>query len=163
MKFILNIETKYKKWERYTIVFNIEQNILDIFKIICKILEIKIPRNTYIDISIDFLNDRQIQKINNKYRNLDKPTNVLSFPIYEKEFFDIVKKEQYIVLGNIFISLDTLIRECKHNNIEFDYHLYHLIVHSILHLIGFDHQTDGEADEMEMIEKKVLSEFFKRY
>ena len=159
MKFILNTEAKYKKWEKYVKKIEIEKNVSKIFEIICKVLKVKIPNTTTVDVSIDFISDKQIQKINKQYRNIDKSTNVLSFPIYEKEFFDIIKTEKYIVLGNIFLSLDTLLKECKTDNIAFDYHLYHLITHSILHLIGFDHTTENEAKEMEQLEKQVLQKF----
>ena len=97
------------------------------------------------EVSITLINDRAIRKINKKYRNIDKPTNVLSFELGDD-----------ILLGDIFISLDTVRREAKRENISVVEHTAHMIVHGVLHLLGYDHIVDKDAIIMEKKETAVL-------
>jgi probable rRNA maturation factor len=155
VKLNLEYSIEDKKWLNYILENSLKDRIENLLKCVLKVLKIK---NTLeIELSMVFTNDKNIQKINKKFRQKNTPTNVLSFPMYESEFFEIIKKEKYVVLGDIVLSLDTIIKEIEEQNITFDYHLNHLIVHSILHLIGFDHIGEDEADEMEKIEKEVLN------
>ncbi len=127
---------------------------------IVSILKINIAQNLMIDISITLTNDKVIKNYNNKYRNIDKATNVLSFPIYEKEVVkELNQNGNYVLLGDIILSIDTIIRESNEQKKQFSNHLTHLIVHSILHLFGFDHINEIEAKYMESIEIKVLKIF----
>lgn len=127
---------------------------------IVSILKINIAQNVVIDISITLTNDKVIKNYNNKYRNIDKPTNVLSFPMYEKEVVkELNQNGNYVLLGDIILSIDTIIRESNEQKKQFSDHLTHLIVHSILHLFGFDHINEIEAKYMESIEIKVLKIF----
>ena len=91
------------------------------------------------------VNDRTIRKINKKYRNIDKATNVLSFELGDD-----------ILLGDIFISLDTVRREAKNENISVAEHTAHMIVHGVLHLLGYDHILDKDAETMEKKETQIL-------
>ena len=97
------------------------------------------------EVSITLINDRAIRKINKKYRNIDKPTNVLSFELGDD-----------ILLGDIFISLDTVRREAKREDISVVEHTAHMIVHGVLHLLGYDHIVDKDAIIMEKKETSVL-------
>jgi len=101
------------------------------------------------EVSIVLTDDAAIRALNRDWRNIDKPTNVLSFPAphtpgAEKMFGDIV------------IAYETLARECHEEDRFFLHHLSHLTVHGFLHLIGYDHQTDSEADAMEALESKIM-------
>jgi probable rRNA maturation factor len=157
VKLNLEYSIEDKKWLIHILESSLKDHVENLLKCVFKVLKIK--NTVEIELSMVFTNDKNIQKINKKFRQKNIPTNVLSFPIYENEFFEIIKKEKYVVLGDIVLSLDTIIKEIEEQNITFDYHLNHLIVHSILHLIGFDHIKEDEAYEMEKIEKEVLSLF----
>ncbi len=97
------------------------------------------------EVSIILTDDKEIHALNLKYRNIDKPTNVLSFEL-----------EDDILLGDIYISLDTVIKEAKEANISVAEHTAHMVVHGILHLLGYDHLNDKEAKVMENKEIKIL-------
>ena len=88
------------------------------------------------EVSITLVDDKQIHKLNKQYRGIDKPTNVLSFELGDK-----------VLLGDIFISLDTVKREAKDARISVEEHTAHMIVHGVLHLQGYDHIKDKEAKQ----------------
>lgn len=115
-------------------------------------------KNKKPEISILLTNDEQIQEINREYRGKDKATNVISFASID-DGLDFIAEEETVALGDIVISYDTLEKEAKEANIEIEHHLYHLLCHGMLHLLGFDHIDDDEADEMEAIEIKIMDEF----
>jgi probable rRNA maturation factor len=97
------------------------------------------------EISIVLADDAFIQDLNKRYRHKDKPTNVLSFP-----------QEDDRHLGDVIFAYETIARESKEQNKSFKDHFMHLIVHGVLHLLGFDHETDKEASEMEKLEIEIL-------
>ncbi|VAW16523.1 Metal-dependent hydrolase YbeY, involved in rRNA and/or ribosome maturation and assembly [hydrothermal vent metagenome] len=103
------------------------------------------------EISIVLSNDAHVQELNMQWRQIDKPTNVLSFSQIEP-FAPLAG-----ILGDIILSLETLENEAKNNQLAFSDHLSHLIVHGFVHILGYDHQNDKEADEMESLEIKILS------
>ena len=100
------------------------------------------------EISITLTDDKSIKKINKKYRNFNKPTNVLSFELGDD-----------VLLGDIFISLDTVVREAKTENISVHDHAAHMVVHGVLHLMGYDHIKNSDAELMEKMETIVLNRF----
>ena len=116
-----------------------------------EILEYK-KRKTYV--SVFLTNNEEIKKINSKYRKINKPTNVLSFPQNEKRM--ISNFENYLVLGDIVISLEKILSEANDQKKNFFDHLLHMIVHSALHLYGFDHSNTKESIEMEAKEKDIM-------
>ena len=87
--------------------------------------------------------DSEIQQINRDYRNIDKPTNVLSFELGDD-----------VLLGDIYISFDTVKKEAISENISFEDHCAHMVVHGVLHLMGYDHINDKDATVMEAKETK---------
>ena len=117
-----------------------------------RIASLKLPENA--ELSILFGNDKTLQTLNLKWRSKDKPTNVLSFPGEEIS----PGQEAGMMLGDIAISLETADREATLENKNLDDHIIHLIVHGFLHLFGYDHENDAEADQMESLERKVLAE-----
>ncbi len=96
--------------------------------------------------SIILTNDAEIHTLNREYRNIDKPTNVLSFELGDD-----------ILLGDIYISLDTVLREARAQGISVEAHTAHMVVHGVLHLLGFDHLDDAQAATMEGKEIKALA------
>ena len=111
-----------------------------------------------IEISIVLTNDAEVQILNKNYRKKDRPTNVLSFPTFDAKDMenDIFFKQNFITLGDIILSFQTIKKEAEEQNKTFDNHLTHLIIHSILHLIGYDHETKNEAKIMEQLEIDLL-------
>ncbi|MFZ5618742.1 MAG: rRNA maturation RNase YbeY [Pseudomonadota bacterium] len=92
--------------------------------------------------------DAALQDLNRRFRDKDEPTNVLSFPAGEgAEGF----------LGDIAIAFETCRREAEEQGIAFRDHAAHLIVHGLLHLVGWDHEADDEADRMERLETRILA------
>ncbi len=104
------------------------------------------------EVSIVLSDDSEIAKLNRNWRGIDKPTNVLSFPASGQRAGNNV-----LLFGDIIIAYETLKRECDDENRIFLHHLAHLAVHGFLHLIGYDHQTDTQADEMEGLESKIMA------
>jgi len=98
------------------------------------------------EISIVITDNAQIQQLNKTYRKVDKPTNVLAFPMQEGEFADIAPS----LLGDIVISCEKAQQEADSANISIDERMSQLLIHGILHLVGFDHETSpGDAQNME--------------
>lgn len=105
------------------------------------------------ELSVVFTNDADIREINAKWRHIDKPTNVLSFPAFALQ----PGQEPGEILGDIVIARETVEREAAEEDKSFDDHLSHLVVHGLLHLMGYDHQNDDEAEQMEALERKILA------
>jgi probable rRNA maturation factor len=105
------------------------------------------------ELSLVFTDDAAIRELNNDWRDKDKPTNVLSFPAFP------IKPGQKPgpMLGDIVIARETVEREARDEEKSFEHHLTHLIVHGVLHLLGYDHLTNEEAEEMEQLERKILA------
>ena len=107
------------------------------------------------ELSLVLAGDETLRLLNKEWRNKDKPTNVLSFPGDDIS----IGEEAGLVLGDIVISLETTEREAALENKAFEDHLSHLVIHGFLHLFGYDHQTEKEANRMESLETKILNEF----
>ena len=105
------------------------------------------------ELSLVFTDDANIRTINSKWRYIDKATNVLSFPAFSIQ----PGQRPGPILGDIVIARETVQREAQEENKSFDDHLSHLIVHGLLHLTGYDHQNDDEAEQMESLERKILA------
>lgn len=152
----LNYIVKSKSWNNFLQQIDINNCVSNIFDVVIKVLNYNISKKKIIELSITFTDDKEIQKINKQFRNCDKPTNVLSFPMYENEFLNVLQFENYLPIGDIILSYDTVLKESLEQDKTFENHLVHLVVHSILHLFGFDHIKDDDADKMEGLEIKIL-------
>lgn len=104
------------------------------------------------EISVLFTDDFHMQKLNAQWRNKNKPTNVLSFPSKNLKIGEMPGK----VLGDIVFAFETIKFEALEQNKIFSEHLYHLFIHGFLHLLGFNHAIESEANQMEAIETKIL-------
>jgi probable rRNA maturation factor len=100
------------------------------------------------EVSVLLADDAALRELNRTWRKADKPTNVLSFP---------AAKAQSGLLGDIAIAFETVGREAAAEHKAFLHHLAHLAVHGFLHLMGYDHETDSQADAMEGIERAALA------
>lgn len=100
-------------------------------------------------VSLALSSDAIVAELNERFRGKAKPTNVLSFPAG-----DGAPGGQ---LGDIIIALETVEREADEQGISFEHHLQHLVVHGVLHLLGYDHETTADAERMEALEIEILS------
>lgn len=116
-------------------------------------IESNVPQN--VEVSILLTNDEEIKDLNRQYRGKDKPTNVLSFP-QEVDLSSMCDLEACVLLGDIVLSIETIQLEAVQQQKSMHHHLAHLIVHGTLHLLGYDHETDMEAEEMEALEIDIL-------
>ena len=121
-----------KRWKKYDIDFD-------------RVATVAGPKRKGVEVSIILTNDDEIHKLNKKYRNIDKPTNVLSFELGDD-----------LLLGDIYISFDTVKREAAAENISVAEHTAHMVVHGMLHLQGYDHINDDEATVMESKEIAIM-------
>lgn len=104
------------------------------------------------EVSISFVSDGTIRALNKQYRDLDEPTDVLSFAQEEEGFIFHPTR----VLGDIVISLETMQRNALLFDVEPDVELKRLLIHGVLHLLGHDHQTNGEDEEMLLLQEEIL-------
>ena len=104
---------------------------------------------------LTFCNDPTIKEINATYRNKDKTTDVITFALFADDENSIVINKT-IELGEIIISVDTLVKQAQENNNDIKTELYTLITHGILHLLGFDHQTQKDYDFVVGIQETVI-------
>jgi probable rRNA maturation factor len=157
----IDIVTKSKRWSA-------EKKIEDFVEKTCQELipltDLKkiLKKDFELELSVSLVCDSQIKKINSQFRNKDKATNVLSFPALDENLIreiglkELIKPSNYLFLGDIIISYETLKKESLAQKKDFRNHLTHLILHSILHLLGFDHEDEEMAKEMENLEIKIL-------
>lgn len=112
-----------------------------------------------IEISVRLTDDAEVQVLNRDYRQKDKPTNVLSFPMIAPDLLDKVANtdDGEVLLGDIVLAHGVCAAEAAEKGITLHDHATHLIVHGTLHLLGYDHQGQAEADAMEQIERDVLA------
>lgn len=107
------------------------------------------------ELSVVLADDELVQTLNRDYRGKDKPTNVLSFALTEADEPDV--EGAPTLLGDVVLAWETLVRESKEQGKPLSNHLCHLVVHGVLHLLGYDHEVDAEAEEMERLEVEVLA------
>ncbi|MBO4643135.1 MAG: rRNA maturation RNase YbeY [Alphaproteobacteria bacterium] len=107
------------------------------------------------EISVLLTDDSAVHSLNKEYRGMDKPTNVLSFAALDDENEPIIDP---MLLGDIVVAFETTKREAIEQECSLADHLFHLIVHGMLHLIGYDHVEERDAVEMEALEIKILAE-----
>lgn len=106
--------------------------------------------------TVAFVSDRKMRELNNQFREKDKTTDVLSFP-FEADEFDFSEEE---TLGDIIISAEQAAKQAEENNLTLEREIKQLILHGVLHLCGYDHETDdGEmnARELELRDKLQIS------
>ena len=158
----LNIDIAYKRWEdTLPNVYDICQTTFNAaikylkFNNLSKLLNV----DKILSINLLLSDNNEIQSLNKEFRNLNKPTNVLSFAnIDDPDFEQYIQHEEIIELGDIIIAFETMVAEADIKQISLQNHLCHLLTHGILHLFGYDHQQDDEAEKMEAIEILILQQ-----
>lgn len=124
--------------------------------LVCFVLkQMECPENS--DVSITFVTNERIHELNRDYRGIDKPTDVLSFECdnipFDGELFDEAMEYE---LGDIIIATDIAEAQSVEFETTFEQEITLLVIHGLLHLCGYDHMTDEEAEEMEGLEDKLI-------
>ena len=111
------------------------------------------------EVSLRLTDDAEVQALNRDYRGKDRPTNVLSFPLVQRDLFEGLANSDdgEVLLGDIVLAAGVCTAEAADKNVPVATHATHLIVHGLLHLLGYDHQGNAEADVMEAIERSALA------
>lgn len=114
--------------------------------------------NKEIFMDIIFVDDTEIEKINFQYREKKSPTNVISLAYFTPEDFKGTSCLFNFHLGEIYISFETLLREAKEQSVLIEHHFFRLLIHGLLHLLGFDHEIEKDAILMYNTEEMILNE-----
>ena len=127
-----------------------------------KALELSGSTNNDPELTIRIVSLEESQQINSDYRGKDKPTNVLSFSFEIPEGLPaeaLVSENMNNILGDLAICEDVVIQEAKEQNKAIENHWAHMVIHGVLHLLGYDHISESDAGIMESLEVKILSNF----
>jgi probable rRNA maturation factor len=108
-------------------------------------------------LTVTFIRDRAMRRLNRDYRGIDGPTDVLSFAYYEEG--EAVVRNETRHIGDVVISVETAERYARESGLSFDREIEHLVIHGALHLAGYDHETDN--GEMNKMERKLRKELLK--
>jgi probable rRNA maturation factor len=112
-----------------------------------------------VEVSVKFTTDAEVHALNRAYRQKDKPTNVLSFPMVQRDLLDGLANSDdgEALLGDIVLGAGVVVAEAADKRVPVAEHAAHLIVHGTLHLLGYDHETDDEAERMETLERAACA------
>lgn len=139
------------------VLFDDRQDIMEITEVNMKAIENAIEtvltsedRHGVFEVSVSFVTNDEIRTLNREYRNVDSETDVLSFPMDEDEFDGI------IILGDIVLSTQKIIEQANDFEHSLEREMLYLTVHSMLHLLGYDHINSEEKEEMRTKEKEIM-------
>lgn len=106
-------------------------------------------------------NNANVRELNKTYRGMDKPTNVLSFPVITPEISssdeEFIHDDDENHIGDAILAYDYVVNEAKEDEKQLEHHISHLIIHGVLHLLGYDHENDEQAETMETLEKQLMN------
>ncbi len=146
----LNLEKGQEDWEGI------------VKKVLNKCFEEEGLLDSKLIMTITFTTPEEIRKINKKYRKIDRATDVLSFPMFEKEELDEkIKNKDFLyedVLGDIIISIDKVREQAEEYGHSFERELSYMLVHGFYHLMGYDHIEEEDKKIMRPKEEKILNE-----
>ena len=144
---------------------NLEENQIyekTVEKVLHKCFEEEGLMDSKLIMTITFTTPEDISKINKKYRKIDKATDVLSFPMFEKnELDEKIKNKDFLyedVIGDIIISIEKVKEQAEEYGHSFERELSYMLVHGFYHLMGYDHMTEEEKKEMREQEENVLGQ-----
>ena len=143
------------RWKR----FNLARYITLLLSKVAQIHQIRL--NNF-SLSVLACGDVKIKELNREYRKKNKATNVLAWPamndlVYLDQDYLSYGKNNYLFLGDIAISYERCLREASSQNVQFNKHCCRLLVHAILHLLGYDHDISVRASKMQLMETRVLN------
>ncbi|SOC13566.1 rRNA maturation RNase YbeY [Stappia indica] len=128
----------------------LEALVARVVGVACREAELELVEGA--ELSVVFADDARVRELNRDWRDKDAPTNVLSFPGGDEE-----EPPFGPLLGDIILARETVAREAGELEIAFSDHVTHLVAHGFLHLFGYDHQMEDEAEEMEALERRILA------
>ncbi len=113
------------------------------------------------ELSITLVDDQEIRRLNREYRDIDQSTDVLSFALQEGKIPQRIQlhseNDAYpLILGDVILATETIQRQAQEMSHSYEEELYFLLIHGILHLLGYDHQSDAEAQKMQHLEQKLF-------
>lgn len=149
----------------YEIIYQEVEEKKEYEKVIKKVLEECFKKesleNSKLYVTITLTTPKEIQKINKEYRNIDKATDVLSFPLFEKdELEEMISKDQFIhqdILGDIIISIEKVKEQAIEYGHSFERELSYMVVHGFYHLMGYDHIKEEDKKIMREKEEYILN------
>ncbi|WP_340148763.1 rRNA maturation RNase YbeY [uncultured Sneathiella sp.] len=166
LPFSLDLAISFQNDSWHSLVSDIEQKaeevVLCALEKICQKLNLPLldgDVTPIVEISLLFAGDAQVRELNRDYRGKNQPTNVLSFPdtpLDQTELADAMRMSEPLLLGDIVLAQETMVQEARFQNKDVWNHTAHLIAHGVLHLAGFDHMEENEAEEMENLEIMIL-------
>jgi probable rRNA maturation factor len=113
-----------------------------------------------VEVSVKFTNDDEVRALNAAYRNKNKPTNVLSFPMFEANLLEPLATADggEVLLGDVVLAQGVCAAEAADKGVPVEAHATHLVVHGTLHLLGYDHETgEDDAETMEAVEREAMA------
>ena len=149
----------------YEIIYQEVEEKKEYEEVIKKVLEECFKKesleNSKLYVTITLTTPKEIQKINKEYRNIDKATDVLSFPLFEKdELEEMISKNQFIhqdILGDIVISIERVKEQAIEYGHSFERELSYMVVHGFYHLMGYDHIKEEDKKIMREKEENILN------
>lgn len=150
--YLIDVECKSLLWK--------EQGDLTHFihSLATEVLKTAVPFIPHVELNIVLTDDEEIAQLNQAYRQKPYPTNVLSFPLHSPPLKSCSFWQENLpcLLGDVILSYETIMRESVLQKKIFHSHFCHLLIHGMLHLLGYDHETEEEAEEMEALEIDLL-------
>ena len=144
----------------------LELNYLDIYennlykeiikRVLQKCFEIEKLENKNLYVNVVLTNAKNIKSINKEHRGIDRETDVLSFPMFEKDEIASLDNTNEDILGDMVISIERVEEQAKEYGHSFERELAYMVVHSFYHLLGYDHMTEEDKKEMREKEENVL-------
>ena len=129
-------------------------------KVVEKCFEEENLLRTHLYLSVILTTPNQIQEMNNTYRKINKATDVLSFPMFEKEEIEeLIKQKEHVtldILGDVVVSITKVYEQAEEYNHSFERELAYMIVHGFYHLMGYDHMEEEEKNIMREKEENIL-------
>ncbi len=157
MKIELGLVIEDKSWKVNK--FSKKQEILTVVK---KTLQLfPALKKTTVELAVLLTDNEKMRQLNSEFRGKNKPTNVLSFPdkvINKKHLLEFLPNKEYIYVGDIALGYEIMESEATELKVSMYEHFAHLLVHGILHLLSYDHQSEKDAQEMIALEVKILKE-----
>lgn len=116
-----------------------------------------------ISVSLSFMGEREIGELNERYRDIAEPTDVLSFPLWEEEGVFIAPEGwEELPLGDVVVSPSCVRKNAENQKVDYNYEIALVIIHGVLHLIGYDHDTEDRKSEMWREQEVLVKKYFKK-
>ncbi len=158
-KVIVDILVKSHSWS--SVNFNIHKHCNKIMEMVISNVLCELNDDNKVEVSLLLADDKILNDLNKEYRNKDKATNVLSFPFHKNSLEEIkinYKKNNHLFLGDIAISFERIIYESLEQEKVFLEYFSYILIHGLLHLLGYDHIQDKDAEIMEELEINIMKQ-----